>query len=58
MDQNTIHITKRNGEKTPFDAQKLIDSLDRSGASEADIEFIIREVGQNLLEGISECLLK
>lgn len=48
-----IHITKRNGEKVPFNVQKLIDSLDRSGASEADIEQVIREVANNLVEGMS-----
>lgn len=48
-----LHITKRNGEKVPFDVQKLIDSLDRSGASEAEIENVIREVGRNLIDGMS-----
>lgn len=48
-----IHVTKRNGEKVPFDVQKLIDSLDRSGASHEEIEQIIREVGKILVEGIS-----
>ena len=48
-----IHITKRNGEKVPFDVQKLINSLDRSGASEEDIESVIREVGNNLVDGMS-----
>jgi hypothetical protein len=48
-----INITKRNGEKVPFNLQKLIDSLDRSGASGEDIEKVIREVGRNLVDGIS-----
>ena len=48
-----IQITKRNGEKVPFNVQKLINSLDRSGASEADIEQVIREVGNNLVDGMS-----
>ncbi len=54
--QNTeqpILITKRNGEQVPFDVQKLIHSLDRSGASEADMELVIREVGRNLVDGMS-----
>lgn len=53
IDENPIFITKRNGEKVPFDVQKLIDSLDRSGVAEEEIERIINEVGQNLVEGMS-----
>jgi len=52
-DNNAILVTKRNGQKVPFDVQKLIDSLDRSGAGEEDIEQIIREVGSNLVDGIT-----
>lgn len=51
--ENSIFITKRNGEKVPFNVQKLIDSLDRSGASEEDIEQVTKEVGKNLAEGMS-----
>jgi len=50
---NPILITKRNGEKVPFNVQKLIDSLDRSGASEEEIEKIINEVGNHLVDGMS-----
>ncbi|MEZ5083884.1 MAG: restriction endonuclease [Bacteroidales bacterium] len=53
IDNNLISITKRNGEKVPFNVQKLIDSLDRSGASEEDIEKVINEVGKNLADGMS-----
>ncbi len=55
MQDNNQHIsvTKRNGEKVPFDIQKLIDSLDRSGASEADIEQVVREVARNMVDGMS-----
>lgn len=53
MENNTIHITKRNGEKVAFDVQKLINSLDRSGVAEEEIERIINEVGQNLVDGMS-----
>jgi hypothetical protein len=53
MENHTIFITKRNGEKVPFDVQKLIDSLDRSGVAEDEIERIINEVGQNLVDGMS-----
>ena len=48
-----IHITKSNGDKVPFDVQKLINSLDRTGASETEIEQVIREVGRNLVDGMS-----
>lgn len=55
MQENEIHIsiTKRNGERVPFDVQKLIDSLDRAGASELEIEHVIQEVAKNLVDGIS-----
>lgn len=48
-----IYVTKHTGEKVPFDVQKLIDSLDRSGATEEEIELVIHEVGKNLVDGIS-----
>jgi hypothetical protein len=48
-----IHITKRNGEKVPFNVQKLITSLERSGAAGEDIESVIHEVGKNLVDGMS-----
>lgn len=51
--ENPIFITKRNGDKVPFNVQKLIDSLDRSGASEEVIEKVINEVGKNLADGMS-----
>ncbi len=53
IDENPIFIRKRNGEKEAFDVQKLIDSLDRSGVAEEEIEQIINEVGQNLVDGMS-----
>lgn len=53
MENKTINITKRNGLKAPFDVQKLINSLDRSGVAKSDIEQIIHEVKRNLFEGIS-----
>jgi hypothetical protein len=53
INDNSIFITKRNGEKVPFNVQKLIDSLDRTGAAEEDIEQVIKEVGRKLVEGMS-----
>jgi hypothetical protein len=52
-DLSPVNITKQNGEKAPFNVQKLIDSLERAGASEEVIESIVHEVGKNLEEGIS-----
>jgi len=53
MDRETIFVTKGTGEKVPFDVQKLINSLDRAGASEEDIELIIKDLGNRLVDGIS-----
>ena len=53
QDTGILHITKRNGEKVPFDVQKLIDSLDRSGASEENIQHVIHEVARNMVDGMS-----
>ena len=46
-------ITKRTGEKVPFDKQKLKRSLERSGASEEDISTIINQVNSRLVDGMS-----
>lgn len=52
-DPTLIYITKRNGEKVPFNVQKLINSLDRSGASTEEIEKVMQEVSKNLVNGMS-----
>ena len=49
---NKISITKASGEIVPFSADKLKRSLERAGASEAEIERILEEIGSNLYEGI------
>lgn len=46
-------ITKRSGEKVPFDKLKLKRSLERSGASEEDIIIIINMVIDQLVDGMS-----
>jgi len=46
-------ITKRSGEKVPFDKQKLQRSLERSGASEQDIQEIVKQVNSQLIDGMS-----
>ncbi|MBN3035329.1 MAG: restriction endonuclease [Bacteroidales bacterium] len=53
MLQKEVEITKRSGEKVPFDVEKLRRSLENSGAGEADIEHVIRQVRSRLVEGIS-----
>ncbi len=44
MDTTTKFITKRSGEKVPFDNKKLKRSLERTGAGEQDIQEIIKQV--------------
>ncbi len=51
--QNGILIRKSNGEKVPFDENKLRSALLRSGASETDIEYAIKRVHNILQDGIS-----
>lgn len=48
-----IQITKKSGEKVPFDDQKLKRSLERAGAGEKDIQEIIEKVTNKLTEGMS-----
>ncbi len=51
--QSGILIRKSNGEKVPFDESKLRTALQRSGASETDIELAMERVYKILQEGIS-----
>lgn len=53
MKDNRIMITKASGEKDLFSPEKLRISLSRSGTNEKTISEIIREVNNNLYEGIS-----
>ncbi|MBL7911545.1 MAG: restriction endonuclease [Bacteroidia bacterium] len=46
-------VTKASGEKTQFSEKKLRMSLQRAGASEEQIKFITKEVGNKIFEGIS-----
>lgn len=52
MDDGKIFVTKMSGHCVPFDERKLRNSLERSGAGEAEIEKIIIEVKSQLYEGI------
>ena len=53
MDTAIKLVTKRSGEKVPFDKQKLKRSLERSGAGEQDILAIIKQVNSQLVDGMS-----
>ena len=46
-------ITKATGEKAPFSEDRLRRSLQRSGASNEQIETIVEEISTHLYEGIS-----
>ena len=48
-----MFVTKENGEREPFDPRKLIQSLDRSGASEQAVQEVLRHVSAELSDGVS-----
>ena len=48
-----VFVTKSSGEKSKFSEKKHEQSLQRSGASEEQINFIINEINSKLYEGIS-----
>ena len=48
-----ITVTKYSGETTPFDMEKLRQSLKRSGTEEDVIEAVVEQVLQSLYEGIT-----
>lgn len=47
-----LHVTKVSGDMVPFEEAKLINSLERSGASESIINEVLAEVAKNLTDGI------
>ncbi len=53
MNTETKLVTKRSGEKVPFDQQKLKRSLERTGVGEQDIQDIINQVNKQLVDGLS-----
>ena len=53
MNNKNVRITKRSGISVPFSEAKLINSLERSGASNSIIEIILKEVKSILYDGIS-----
>jgi hypothetical protein len=52
MSNNSIHITKRNGELAPFEEEKLRQALIRSGARPTDLEEAMKAVRGVLYDGI------
>ncbi|MEZ2414996.1 ATP cone domain-containing protein [Muriicola sp. E247] len=50
---NSIEVIKANGEKVPFQVEKLIRSLKRSGAASKIVEQIIQDIENTLYDGIS-----
>jgi len=52
MNRQRVSITKASGEKVPFSEKKLRNSLERSGATESQIDFVVDEVHDLLYEGI------
>ncbi|TVQ73303.1 MAG: ATPase [Balneolaceae bacterium] len=52
MNRQRVRITKASGEKVPFSEEKLRNSLERSGATESQIDFVVDEVHDLLYEGI------
>jgi len=53
MEQTTITVTKSNGDKVPFDANKIREALKHSGARPEQIEEALQLVRYNLYDGIS-----
>lgn len=53
MSRSTVRITKASGEEVPFSEEKLRSSLERSGATEAQVEKVVGEVHDLLYDGIS-----
>lgn len=48
-----FEITKASGERTPYERDKLIQSLRRSGASDDSIEHVVADVESTLVDGMS-----
>ena len=48
-----ITIIKANGDRVPFDAQKLRNSLRRSGASDSSVDDIVKAISNELFKGMT-----
>ncbi len=52
MNRGSVKITKASGERVLFSEKKLRHSLERSGATESQIDYVVDEVNDLLYEGI------
>ncbi len=52
MNKRAVKITKASGESVPFSENKLRHSLQRSGATDSQIDFVVDQVNDLLYEGI------
>jgi Holliday junction resolvase-like predicted endonuclease len=50
---HTINVTKASGDSSPFSEEKLRHSLQAAGASNQQVDFIIREISNTLYEGMT-----
>jgi hypothetical protein len=53
MINDNIEIVKKSGERVVFDSSKLKQSLERSGAGTEEIEYIIGQVREKIVDGMS-----
>jgi len=53
MNSDPIYVTKGNGDRVPFDENKLRKALKNSGAGERDVEKALQAVKKNLYQGIT-----
>ena len=53
MVNDKIEIVKKSGERVVFDSSKLKQSLERSGAGTEEIEYIIGQVREKIVDGMS-----
>jgi len=53
MNQEIIYVTKGNGDRVPFDENKLRTALKNSGAAAKDVEQALTAVKKNLYQGIT-----
>lgn len=53
MKNTNFNITKKSGEISPFDNDKLRRSFERSGASKSDINLVIAHLTEHVYDGIS-----
>jgi len=53
MKTANFKITKKSGEVIQFDSNKLRKSFERSGASQKDIDEVIKHLSENVYDGIS-----